>query len=600
QGVAQLMKKAPFITQKQPTMSLNIDERFKDDCELYSDMEQFNRSDKQKVKDQIAANESKTFYCFAAEIEDIKEDLEKDPEIPGFYTRYGMDPGKISAIIFTEAKKKTKSKSQKIKIKIRVVPDDAEALQLFSVEFEKKTNLQLQYRGESEAVLMNRSVMELMVYKRRFVPPAIRDAVNKRCKGHCALCGDAYGDKFDVDHAIPLREGGLDDVSNMQALCRPCHAKKCEQEEVTCTNRLNTLASELSPEMLNMLHYSVKPKQVYWGSPTPKSSKVTAIDAVGCRTNAIVDSVDPLPVFCPLDAPELCHDQNNALRRDPMYYDYIYVDVPDGDRRDRFPYTGRRFYWKGSVRYMLDTGKIDKGHLKAGVRATNHVSPNTLNDAFKTIKEVYVHVIHLKKSWECIAPDEISPEEIVRGQKTPILACIGLWNSTEQCIWRKVKSAYESDAGGLVQRRKELDDGVFEFAWCVDLVSLRSMRPIGDIALQMEQVRIAEILDIMRPYELRKEIVRLGAVVDCVYFDAKPFVSLKVDVDLARLPSGAPKFQIKLEDANRSPVNWTKNPSILHQEVNFEPQEWKHYTDPTLDEMIAIIKERHGALVTGP
>jgi hypothetical protein len=161
----------------------------------------------------------------------------------------------------------------------------------------------------------------------------------------------------------------------------------------------------------------VKPKQVYWGGPIPKSSKVTAIDAVGCRTNAIVDSVDPLPVFCPLDAPELCHDQNNALRRDPMYYDYIYVDVPDGDRRDRFPYTGRRFYWKGSVRYMLDTGKIDKGHLKAGVRATNHVSPSTLNDAFKTIKEVYVHVIHLKKCWECIAPDEISPKEMVRCQK---------------------------------------------------------------------------------------------------------------------------------------------------------------------------------------
>ena len=35
-GVAMLMKKAPFITQKQPTMSLKVDERFKDDCELYS------------------------------------------------------------------------------------------------------------------------------------------------------------------------------------------------------------------------------------------------------------------------------------------------------------------------------------------------------------------------------------------------------------------------------------------------------------------------------------------------------------------------------------------------------------------------------------
>ena len=627
QGAAMLMKKAPFITTKQPTMSLKVDERFKEDSELYSDMEAFPWNDRSKfdrkfldleedkdggkieevpyvrfkvLKEQIASNEPKTFYTFASEIDMVKDALENDPEIPGFYTRLGMDPSHISAIIFTEKKQKTKSKSQKIKIKIRVVPDDAEALQVFASEFEKKTNLRLPYRGESEAVLMNRAVMEIMVYKRRFVPPAVREAVNKRCKGHCALCGDAYGTKFDVDHTIPLREGGLDDESNMQALCRPCHAKKCEQEEVTCTTRLNTLASELSPEMLNMLHYAVKPKQVYWGGPKPKAAKVTAIDAVGCRVNAIVDSVDPLPVFCPLDAPELCHNEHGLLKRDPMYYDYIYVDVPEGDNRDRFPYTGRRFYWKGSVRYMLDTGKIDKGHLKAGVRATNHVSPNALNEAFKTIKELYIHVVYLKKSWECIAEDEVNPKDIVQGQKGAVLACIGLWNSNDQCIWKKVKSAYESDAGGPVKRRKELDEGIFEFAWSVDLVGLRSMRPIGEIALQMEQVRIAEILDIMRPYEIRKEIVRLGAVVDCVYFDAKPFFNLQVDVDQARLPSGAPKFQIKLEDAKKSPVNWTKSPSILHQEANFDPVDWKHFTDPTLEEMIQILMERHGALVTGP
>ena len=98
------------------------------------------------------------------------------------------------------------------------------------------------------------------------------------------------------------------------------------------------------------------------------------------------------------------------------------------------------------------------------------------------------------------------PEDIVRGQNEAVLGCIGLWNSIEQSIWKKVKSPYESDAGGPVQRRRELEDGQFEFMWGIDLLSLRSMRPIAQIALDMEQVRIAEILEISKPFQARYTI----------------------------------------------------------------------------------------------
>jgi hypothetical protein len=100
----------------------------------------------------------------------------------------------------------------------------------------------------------------------------------------------------------------------------------------------------MSPEMLNMFHYAPKPKQVYWGGPTPKGSRVKCIDAISCRENAIVDSDLALPVFSPLDEPEFCHDEYGDMKQDPMYWDYIYIEVPDADSTDRFPYTGRRFY----------------------------------------------------------------------------------------------------------------------------------------------------------------------------------------------------------------------------------------------------------------
>ena len=603
-GASQLPKRTPILTEKPQAMTLKVDEKFLEDNEVFTEMVYY-EGDREELKAQIDKCESKTYWCFASELEMYKENIERDKGLPGFHTRLGLDPYKISCLIFVVAKKqakgKAKSRSQTIKIKIRTVPDNVKDLQRFSDEFELKTNYRLPYRGESTAVLMNRAVIELMVNKRKYIPPAVRQAVSERCNGKCAKCGDAFGTKFDVDHETPLREGGLDDFSNMQALCRPCHATKCEQEEVTCTTRLHTLASEMSPEMLNMFHYAPKPKQVYWGGPTPKGSRVKCIDAISCRENAIVDSDLALPVFSPLDEPEFCHDEYGDMKQDPMYWDYIYIEVPDADSTDRFPYTGRRFYWKGAVRYLLAKGRIELRHLKLGIRATKHVSPSALNEAFKTIKELWVPVVYDSSEWKYHQPKDIPPKAFRDAQKGAILSCIGLWNSVDQFVWKSVKSTYESDAGGPVQRKRDLGEGVFEFKWNVDLVGLKSMRAIGQIPLDMEQVRIAEILEMMKPFELDGSIKRLGAVVDCVYFEAKTLSDrLKDALEDVTLPSGAPKFQIKDEEAFRSPTKWSSTPSMRHHELKYEAPVWKHFSNLSIDELVALIEQVKGALITGP
>ncbi len=45
-------------------------------------------------------------------------------------------------------------------------------------------------------------------------------------KGHCAACRVAVGDKYHVDHVIPLAVGGANDPRNLQILCPPCNAAK--------------------------------------------------------------------------------------------------------------------------------------------------------------------------------------------------------------------------------------------------------------------------------------------------------------------------------------------------------------------------------------
>lgn len=42
----------------------------------------------------------------------------------------------------------------------------------------------------------------------------------------CALCGCELSECFDCDHIVPVSLGGETVVSNMQALCKPCHKDK--------------------------------------------------------------------------------------------------------------------------------------------------------------------------------------------------------------------------------------------------------------------------------------------------------------------------------------------------------------------------------------
>lgn len=54
-----------------------------------------------------------------------------------------------------------------------------------------------------------------------------RIEVYNKCQGHCAYCGKeiAYQD-MQVDHMIPLRIGGEDDIENLLPSCRSCNHYK--------------------------------------------------------------------------------------------------------------------------------------------------------------------------------------------------------------------------------------------------------------------------------------------------------------------------------------------------------------------------------------
>ena len=65
------------------------------------------------------------------------------------------------------------------------------------------------------------------VQKRKRITRADRLQIFNKYGGHCAYCGKALKYKdMQVDHLIPLRSGGADDVKNYMPACRSCNHYK--------------------------------------------------------------------------------------------------------------------------------------------------------------------------------------------------------------------------------------------------------------------------------------------------------------------------------------------------------------------------------------
>jgi hypothetical protein len=71
------------------------------------------------------------------------------------------------------------------------------------------------------------------------LPQWVKDAVFFRDRGRCVFCRRdlsgliTVGSDKNFDHVVPLAQGGLNDVTNIQLLCDECNARKGHGEAVT-------------------------------------------------------------------------------------------------------------------------------------------------------------------------------------------------------------------------------------------------------------------------------------------------------------------------------------------------------------------------------
>lgn len=59
------------------------------------------------------------------------------------------------------------------------------------------------------------------------IPVEVRRYLLERNNYRCQSCGKATQEgELTVDHIIPLANGGSNDISNLQTLCRSCNSRK--------------------------------------------------------------------------------------------------------------------------------------------------------------------------------------------------------------------------------------------------------------------------------------------------------------------------------------------------------------------------------------
>ena len=330
----------------------------------------------------------------------------------------------------------------------------------------RKLDIGLEYRGENIPAL-SLKVLQVLVKRSRertWLTSQEKEAVLEEYGHACAMCG-SHG-QLEFDHIARLSESYGEQV--FQPLCAECHREKTTHESRMYDG--DQLASHFELEVWKQYVESPRPPPLVTRLRQCDSAGAEIADVVRCRRSALVYNVHPLPVFCPLD--------DIQAREKCELGDVVFATKPVANRNQStlLGYTGPGWIHRVQAEWLLHTNVIRWEDISHTLTATAHLPAGLLAGPLET----------MEKAWE----DPVLA-------KLSVNALIGLWAIDEASVLKVRTSTREDDAptGKCLTSTFHYQGGlVYDFMSRTALVSNTSCRPLHDLCMCTEAVRVGQML----------------------------------------------------------------------------------------------------------
>lgn len=217
----------------------------------------------------------------------------------------------------------------------------------------------------------------LLEHKRQSLPMFDRKAILKKQNGLCALCHSDL-EKPEFDHITPLSKGGVNDMENIQALCRDCHYHKTIEERSKNDHKfMDESVSSVSPYVMDIIESNDFSRWQFIET-VKDASKIDPrvmdkVDLVKCRRNILLHGQDEWPVYCSLDEPTLYTPEMGL----PCGHYYI----KSKKKTSRvFPFRGNGWYSKPLIQYGITHRLIDYAEITHILKPSKTLPPDFFVD----------------------------------------------------------------------------------------------------------------------------------------------------------------------------------------------------------------------------
>ena len=354
-----------------------------------------------------------------------------------------------------------------------------------------RLQIDLQYHGEGLPAL-SLKVLQTLVKRGRERTWLTGEEKAQILEEHdfcCAVC--ASKGQLEFDHIARLSESY--DEQKFQPRCVECHREKTAQEARMYDG--DQLASHFELEVWKQYVESPRPPPLIARLRDCKGSAagLEIADVVRCRRSALLYNVHPLPVFCPLD--------DAKVRTECTLGDLNLVAMPL-PRNKAFAnflgYAGPGWQHRVQTEWLLHTSVIAWEHITHTLTATAHLPAGLLAEPLEI----------MERAWE---GSELA--------KLSINSLIGLWAIDDATTLKVRTSTREDDKPkhGCLTSLVHYEGGlVYDFITRTKLVTNASCRPLHDLCMCTEAVRVGQMLLAIKmagaiPYELKTDSVLFKA-----------------------------------------------------------------------------------------